>query len=389
MKARKKTEKEDKKRIKIFISHSQKDRVVAIEFKRMFEDFEKLYPGKQEVFLSSDLTNDQIKTGQWKTDFEAHLKTSSHFVVLVTPNSLHSTWVTYEIGYALALGIDIIPIGIRGASPEAFFLNSYNMQIIKEEHDVIKLLNRIFGTTEKFNRIWCKENEEAIGKLLLLCKSRCVYFVGSMPKNQLGEGLWNDEDQSFVERFLKQLTKSLLENGIKVSSFPSVPFVGSVVLDAAMDARLHGKESLMNDEGELSRKYEIAGLYQFDNILRLAEEKKISPEAWKKTLDDFRELYLKNKSSMVIIGGNEHTNEEYQVAKERVRQLEVFPIRCLGGFAEKQFNEDINSYERIHHPCAKCDEYERRGIKQCNHIEDFVKRLGSYIHIDEDERESQ
>ena len=47
--------------MKIFISHSQKDKEVAVEFKEILEDFARIYPGKQEVFLSSDLSSDQIK----------------------------------------------------------------------------------------------------------------------------------------------------------------------------------------------------------------------------------------------------------------------------------------------------------------------------------------
>ena len=104
--------------MKIFISHSQKDKKLAKEFKELFENFKK----KTDVFLSSNITSDQIKSKQWKENFEKNIKECSHVVVLVSPNSLNSKWVQYETGYASASGKDIIPIGIKGVSPEDFFL---------------------------------------------------------------------------------------------------------------------------------------------------------------------------------------------------------------------------------------------------------------------------
>lgn len=360
--------------MKIFISHSQKDKTVAKEFKKLFESFAKIYPGKQEVFLSSDISDDQIKTGQWKDDFEKNLKESNVFVVLVTPNSLHSTWVTYEIGYALALegttegkGIKkIIPIGIRCVSPDSFFLNGYNMQIVKEKQDIIKLLNRIFGSTEKFNEIWCKENEEKIKKLLVQCIERCVYFVGSNPVSETGKEEWKT---SLIDDFLERLTTELLKKpGIKVSSFPEVPEVGRKVFEAAIKV--------------CPEKYEISGLYQFDKI---AEGKEIDPKTWKQTLDGFRQFYLANKSSMIIIGGKDHTEDEYNVAKEKCSHMEFFPLPCMGGLGEKLFNKNNELYKKSFHPCIYCNYKDK---EKCDQIEAFVKRLGKYIYInDEDERE--
>ncbi len=358
--------------MKIFISHSQKDKEVAVEFKEILEDFARIYPGKQEVFLSSDLSSDQIKTGQWKADFEEHLKDSTHFVVLVTPNSLHSTWVTYEIGYALARGLEIIPIGIRGVSPDSFFLNSYSMQFVKDKQDVIKLLSRIFGSTEKFNKIWCVENEDIIKKLLVHCTDRCVYFVGSVPTGKYAiHGEWKKD---FVKQFLTELTEKLLnpERGIKVSSFPDVPQVGEVVFDAV-------------DMDKYPGKYEISGLYNLDKI---AEKKNVPPETWRNTLNEFRLLYLKSKSSMIIIGGGTHTDDEYKVA-EGLDHLEIFPIPCMGGFAKKIFEEKMEKFKRINHPCIDCyvnREYENK--EKCDQVELFSKRLGKYIQANEDERES-
>lgn len=358
--------------MKIFISHSQNDKAVAKEFKTLFESFAKIYPGKQEVFLSSDLSSDQIKTGKWKDDFEKNLKDSNVFVVLVTPNSLHSTWVTYEIGYALALegaenGIKkIIPIGIRGVDPQSFFLNGYNMQTVKEKQDIIKILNRIFGSTEKFNEIWCKENEERIQKLLVHCVERCVYFVGSDPSGESNKEEWK---KSLIDEFIENITTELIKKGIKVASFPEVPEVGKKVFEAAINVD--------------PQMYEISGLYQFDKI---AEGKKIDPRTWKETLDGFRKLYLANKSSMIIIGGGTHTEDEYTVAREKCGHMEFFPLPCMGGFGETLFKDNIEKYKKSKHPCGYCD-YKNKKI--CDQIAAFVNRLGKYIYInEEDERES-
>lgn len=354
--------------MKIFISHSQKDKTVAIKFKELFE----IFPKKAEVFLSSNIASDQIKDKEWKKNFEEHLKDCSKVVVLVTPNSLNSRWVQYEIGYAMALDKEIIPLGIKGVAAERFFLNAYNMQIVEEKDGVVKMLSCIFNMEEYFSELWCEKRKRTINELLRLCKERCVYFVGSQPKNESDRERWN---QDFVNDFLNKLTEGLLEEEIKVSSFPGVSEVGKQVFETTIAKQ-------KND------KYEISGLYQFEEIPINGKGKTIDQDAWKNTLAEFRKLYLKNKSSMIIIGGNNHTKDEYEVAKS-LGHMEIFPIPCMGGFAKEQFDKDKVEckFEEFNHPCNRCDHTNEKK-KECDRIDTFVNRLSQFIYINDDERES-
>lgn len=368
------------KGMKIFISHSSKDKEVAKLFKEMFENFGKKYDSTTEVFLSTEISSDQVKTGNWKKDFELNLKKSSQLVVLVTPNSLHSVWVTYEIGYAIARNIDITPIVIRGATPEKFLLNERSAQRMEREDDVIKLLSIIFKDIAKTDEArigliepWCKENKKEVKELLVSCEERCVYFVGSEPAKESDDKRW---EQGFVNKFLSDLTTKLLEKGFKVSSFPAVDEVGKVVWMTAM-----------KDKKNL-KMYEISGLYGFDEVPKDNDGKpfNIDKNTWKETLDGFRKLYLANKSSMIIMGGNKHTKDEYEVATG-IDNLEIFPIPCMGGTGEELYHEkkkDKMWIKQFDHPCLNCE----GNIKGCERIKQFVERLSKYNYIDAEEGKS-
>lgn len=357
-----------KKTKKLFLSHSQKDKKLAEDFKALFESFEKYTKKRTEVFLSSNITSDQIESGEWKKNFEENLSNSDVVVVLVTPNSLNSRWVPYEIGYAFAKGIEIYPIGVRGVSPEDFFLNAYGMQKVEKVDGAIKMLSFLFDSDEGLTQLWCERFDDTVNELLEQCKERCVYFVGSEPETEKED--WTQK-QKLIDDLLYHITTRLLDKQIKVSSFPSVEGVGAKVFEIAM------KKS--------PNKYEISGLYGLD---RAAEGKDINTIAWIDLLKNARESYLKNKSSMIIIGGNDHTSDEFYVADviKHINHLEIFPIPCMGGFARRKFNEKIETYIKSEHPCCNCN-YENK--EKCDRIDKFIERLSKYIYINEaDERES-
>lgn len=362
--------------MKIFISHSVIDKDVAKEFKDLFVDFGKdsfdlrdeIFKA-EDVFLSSDITSDQRKDDQWRKNFEEYLGDCSHFLVLVTPDSLNSRWVQYEIGFASALNKKIIPIGIKGVSPEGFLLRDCGMQMIEEQKDVKKLIKLVFtNEKDKLINLWCSNNMEVINNLLESCKERCVYIVGSIPQGEKERRTWIQEQ---VTDFIKRITKALLDKGIKVSSFPTVDEVGAIVCAEAMKSH--------------PKMYEISGLYNFDKLFEEKDMKDIPQDTWRDILKGFRKLYLENKSGMIILGGGIHTEDEYKVAEE-IKHLEIFPIRCLGGFGKKLFDKKLETYKKMAHPCTNC----KNGELPCDQLDEFVKRLGHYNFIDdEDERESK
>lgn len=384
--------------MKIFISHSQRDKEVAKRFKEVFDNFGTSWMPNStnvDVFLSSDISIEQRKTDQWKVNFEKNLEESSVFVILISPKSLNSRWVQYETGYVSAKNasrttdekIRIYQIGIGGVAEEECLLSDTYVKNIEDHESIIKICTDIFEVSPVLARGWYKINRQVVEDLLIRCTERCVYFVGSIPKDVSDSD--KEEWKSFAGNFLKNLTKELLapkneelrrlKLRFKVASFPSVDEVGKKVFITAIS-------------NNCADKYEVAGLYGFDKKPDDKDLEKLDEKTWKETLNKYRELYLRNKSSMIVIGGNNHTKDEYEVA-QKLGHIEIFPIPCMGGFGKEQFEQDKQKdewkFEKFDHPCRACYEsgrYKNQG--SCNCFPEFAMRLGKYIYIDEDERES-
>lgn len=375
--------------MEIFISHSQQDRNVAFEFKKWFENFGNHWlpetGEKVSVFLSSKLSNDQYQSEQWQDNFQKHLAKSSVVVILVTPKSINSRWVQYETGYAMAIAnaknkkIPIFQIGIRGVSPEKILLGRNYVHFVKTGKDIQSLWATLFKVPNTLAEGWYNANSKDIAKLINLCNERCVYFVGSKPKGDLDEEKW--KEGGFVENFLNRLTIGLLKKGSRVSSYPTVKELGERVYYAAKDFE-------DNDVKGIDL-YEISGLYNFDKPLETSKKEPIELKTWIDYLSEFREHYLENKDSVIIVGGNDHTKEECEVA-EKLGYIELFPIPCMGGYAKKKYEEISKQWwwEKFNHPCKECFEngIYKRGMF-CDQIDPFTKRLEQYRYINEDERE--
>src|SRR5678815_3730431 len=81
----------------IFISHSEHDRLVAEAFQTMMTTVVGRDPA---CFVASH----SIRSGEdWFTRLNMALREASALVALLTPASLESSWVPYEVGYAHAL----------------------------------------------------------------------------------------------------------------------------------------------------------------------------------------------------------------------------------------------------------------------------------------------
>jgi len=375
------------KDMEIFISHSQQDKAVAVEFKKVFEEFgnylkPEIIKNSVEVFLSSKLSTEQEGDGKWKENFETHLGNSDVIVILVSPKSINSRWVQYETGYAMAMSkMDkdkvkkIIQIGIRGATPEKILLNDNYIQYVRDSEEFQRVCAKIFDVSEKFAKGWCTVNKSEMQKLINLCNERCVYFVGSRPEGELEEG--ENWKELFRMNFISELTKELLDKGCKISSYPTVKDVGMLVYNAAKNKNL--------------KLYEISGLYNFDKPLTISKDETIELDTWNNYLSEFRKHYLENKDSMIIIGGNNHTKQECEVA-EKLGYIELFPIPCLGGFAKEKYDEmseDDWRFDKLNHPCKEC--YKNGdfiGKTTCPQLKKFTERLEQYRYINEDERES-
>lgn len=107
----------------IFISHIHEEAPLAKVFK---EELEATSVGQWEVFVSSD--KGSVTLGdQWFSKIDTALTGHRLLLVLCSPASLSRLWIGYEVGYAAAKGVPIIPICHSGTKPAALpsFLSRY------------------------------------------------------------------------------------------------------------------------------------------------------------------------------------------------------------------------------------------------------------------------
>ena len=111
--------------MKIFISHSSKDKWAA---RRISEDIEGLG-------VATFLDEKDIKTGvSIDTSIKQHLAECDDFLIILSPASIRSEWVLIELGGAMALGKNVIPILLYvGANdiPQAI-----NLRLARDINDV-------------------------------------------------------------------------------------------------------------------------------------------------------------------------------------------------------------------------------------------------------------
>jgi hypothetical protein len=109
--------------VKIFISHSTKDKQIASLIKTRLEDC------GQEAFVAHD---DIQVANPWREEIKRYLRECDAMVVLVTPESMGSYWVHQEIGSAMIRSIPIIPI--KDGTDPLGFLGDYQAAPLKKKY---------------------------------------------------------------------------------------------------------------------------------------------------------------------------------------------------------------------------------------------------------------
>ncbi len=165
----------------IFFSHSTQDK------DKIFPIQERLLSATKntiEVFMSSDGNSIRMGTN-WLKKIEDALQECKLMFVWITPQSLKSTWVPFELGYAYSKGIKVVPIGFNGVRvedlpPPINILQGFN--IISEDslHNVVQLINEEFQTAfenpfdnkfyERFVQSFAPENPSEILDFVLSIK---------------------------------------------------------------------------------------------------------------------------------------------------------------------------------------------------------------------------
>ncbi|MFC1926221.1 toll/interleukin-1 receptor domain-containing protein [Chloroflexota bacterium] len=147
----------------VFISHSSKDQRMVRKLKELLA---KKLDGTLDIFVSSD--GQSIPFGRnWVHEIEEALKSSELVFVLLSPNSVRSSWIYFEAGFSYSKGIEVIPIGVLGIDlsqlpPPMSLLQGFNINSVESLNNLISVINRKFEHShqETFNE---KEYAEIFG----------------------------------------------------------------------------------------------------------------------------------------------------------------------------------------------------------------------------------
>jgi hypothetical protein len=150
----------------IFFSHSSKDKDSLLVLKKLIE---KKTGGTIEIFMSSDGQSIPFGTN-WIHKIEYGLQNAKIMFVFITPNSLDSSWIYFESGFAYSKEIEVIPIGIgidiAQISPPLNLLQGFNVISEDSLNNIINIINKKFdfsfeeNFTEKEYNLFAVDSEQ-------------------------------------------------------------------------------------------------------------------------------------------------------------------------------------------------------------------------------------
>ena len=126
----------------VFFSHSSRDKRELSLLKRLFVE---KTGGAIEVFLSSD--GQSIPLGRnWIHRIEEALESAKLLVTFITGNSVGSSWVSFEAGFAYSKGVQVVPVGFLGLDvanvpPPIGLLQGFNITSADGLDNLIALVN--------------------------------------------------------------------------------------------------------------------------------------------------------------------------------------------------------------------------------------------------------
>lgn len=146
----------------IFFSHTSRDKDIILPLKNRIDEI----TGKVlKIFMSSD--GESIPFGSnWIHQIEKGLEEAAIMFVFVTPNSIKSSWIYFESGYAYSKKVEVIPVGIGidvgSLKPPLNLLQGFNISSPESIDNFITIINRKFDFLFKENQF----NDEDFNKLV-------------------------------------------------------------------------------------------------------------------------------------------------------------------------------------------------------------------------------
>lgn len=123
----------DEGAFRLFISHTHAHMAFASALRRALD----------EMGICAFVAHDQIEpTKQWQDELEVALRTCDALVAVLSPDFVDSKWCDQEVGYCMARGVLIVPLGL-GANPHGF-IGKYQCMTAQEDEDAYAVARRLF-----------------------------------------------------------------------------------------------------------------------------------------------------------------------------------------------------------------------------------------------------
>lgn len=314
--------------------------------------------GEHAYYAPNDLG--EAGTPKWREEIKAQIKDSHSIVPIYTRNSIGRPWVLYESGIADAYGLERFPAHVSSVSIEEIdYLPSERGTYfdLSDKDGVERLLMSVclvkggdrIDIAAKVGKV-CRKNERLVKQIVKLAKKRWGFIAGSAARDedQLRADIrWYTTQDDYLNRlkvFCELLTHTLLNNGFSITACPQVKDVGQHVTEKALGS-IAAKDC--DDDAE----FRIGGIYPIDRAARDMTLSEPAKREWLNHILDFRGTYLKDQEWLVLVGGNEGTQDEFEAAtKYRVK---TYAVPCFGGTAMRVFEQGLRGFRQIG-PCAGC-----------------------------------
>ncbi|MBI5094145.1 MAG: toll/interleukin-1 receptor domain-containing protein [Candidatus Hydrogenedentes bacterium] len=330
----------------VFISFAQPDKDLANKLRALLTAVDLTW-----YFAPEDLPRSD---GDWEENIlKDGLKESRYFLPILTRESLHRSWVLFEAGAAAALklpflithvhGIDEKEINFFPHGAKPFHFKLYEKPALKQL--ILKIGEGRFRSERDRQAFVANVNDvfarqpNVIEEVLCRARRRWVFIAGNHPRVR--------SKRVISDKFIRLLSAKLIEAGFNISACPQVEPVGKVALETAAKWVASGQRCPLTG---CKIDYEIAGLYPLDRELRTGGIH--APDIinrWQDKLLEFRRSYLTDKDWLIVIGGNEGSEEEFDAVRALnaggKQRIKVCFVTCFGGAAQelsRQFASNKN-----------------------------------------------
>jgi hypothetical protein len=195
--------------MKIFISYSQNDKVLAGELKRQFEAY------GIDCFVAHD---DIVSGSEWEREIRANLESADYFMPIYTADLIQSYWCQQECGFAVARDKKIICLipDTNGVDPVGFCSRYQGIKI--RSFNIAKTIKRLLieqGLIED-------DNADEIEKRIMLFEHSSSWAEGKRNTDSLLE-----LEASLTKADILRIVDIVLSNDQILYSFAAQPYIKS------------------------------------------------------------------------------------------------------------------------------------------------------------------